>query len=106
MRAYKRLLVFGALTLIGMAATIIVQGGWQAAAAAFAIFTGGGFTLTFAALRAASERPRSPHPSWASAADRPHRPVVAAPAAAPAPRTSRPRISGSRPVAPRPARTA
>ena len=37
MRAYRRLLIFGALTLIWMAATIIVDGGWQAASAAFAI---------------------------------------------------------------------
>jgi hypothetical protein len=79
MRAYRRLMIFGALTLIGLAATIIVQGGWQAAAAAFAIANGGGFALTFVALCAASERPRSRHPSWARAADRPHHGVAAEP---------------------------
>jgi hypothetical protein len=106
MRAYRRLMIFGALTLIGLAATIIVQGGWQAAAAALAIAGGGGFALTFVALRAASERPRSRHPSWARAADRPHHGVAAEPsprrAAARAPDTSQPATSGRRPLAPRP----
>jgi hypothetical protein len=109
MRAYKRLMIFGALALIGMAATIVVQGGWQAAAAAFAIFTGGGFTLTFTALRAASERPRSRHPSWAAAADRPRHRVAAEPGPRPAPvstpDTSQAASSGRRPLAPRPARS-
>jgi hypothetical protein len=102
-------MIFGALTLIGMAATIIVQGGWQAAAAAFAIAGGGGFALTFAALRAASERPGSRHPSWAHAADRPRHQVAAEPGSSPAavsaPETSRPATAGRRPLAPRPAGT-
>ncbi len=70
MHAYGRELILGALILIGIAATIIVQGGWEAASAAFAIFTGTGFALGFARIRAVSERPRSRsrHPSWADAA--------------------------------------
>ena len=110
MRAYKRLLIFGALTLIGMATTIIVQGGWQAASAAFAIAAGVGFALTFATIGAASERPRSRHPSWARASDRPRHGIAAEPparrAAAPASVGSQQATSRRRPLAPRPARTA
>jgi hypothetical protein len=76
MRAYRRFMIFGALTLIGMAATIMVQGGWQAVSAAFAIFNGAGFALTFVALRAASERPRSRRPSWSQPPDRSRRVVI------------------------------
>jgi hypothetical protein len=88
-------MILGALTLAGMAATLIVQGGWQAIAAAFAIAAGGGFALTFMALRASSERPER---------------VVAAkpgppPSAVPVPDTARPATSGRRPLAPRAAPT-
>jgi hypothetical protein len=109
MRAYRRLLIFGVLTLSWMAATIIVQGGWQAASAAFAIAAGGGFALTFASIGVASERPRSRHPSWAHASDRPRHGIAAEPpahsAAAPAPIGSQQATSGRRTLAPRPART-
>jgi hypothetical protein len=109
MRAYRRLLIFGALSLIWMAATIIVQGGWQAASAAFAIAAGVGFALTFATIGAASERPRSRHPSWARASDRPRHEMAVEPparrAAAPSPAGSQQATSGRRPLAPRPART-
>lgn len=57
MSAFKIVVTFGALTLAGLGATLIVQGGWQAAAAAFAILDGVGFALTFAVLGARSERP-------------------------------------------------
>jgi hypothetical protein len=68
MRAFRRGVILGALTLIGMAATIIVQGGWQAAAAALAIFAGSGFALVIVRICAASERPRSRHPNRTRAA--------------------------------------
>ena len=55
MRAYRLFLTFGALTLIGMVATMLVQGGWEAASAAFAIFGGLGFALTFVAIGASSD---------------------------------------------------
>jgi hypothetical protein len=97
-----RLKVFGALVLIGMATTIIVQGGWQAIAAAFAIFNGAGFALTFAALQAAGERPRSRRPAWAHVTEpEPRRAAVTTPA------TSRqPATSGRSRLAPGPPRTA
>jgi hypothetical protein len=100
MRAYRRFMSFGVLALIGLGATLIVQGGWQAVAAGFAIFNGGGFALTFVALGMAGERPRSRRPSWAREAD-PHRQTVtpkpvARRGPAPAPGVS---------LAPRPART-
>ena len=66
-RTYLTFLGSGALTLIGFGATILVQGGWQAAAAAFAIFQGLVFTSCFGFLRAASERPGSRRPAWATA---------------------------------------
>jgi hypothetical protein len=106
-----RLKVFGALTLIGMAATIIVQGGWQAAGAAFAIAAGVGFALTFAVIRAAGERPRSRHPSWAQTADGRLRRVAAKPHSERAGVSGtdtphQPATAGGRPLAPRPARAA
>jgi hypothetical protein len=60
MRTYSLFLfsTLGALTLIGLAATMLVQGGWQAVAAGFAVFNGVGFALTFAGIRAVSDRPR------------------------------------------------
>jgi hypothetical protein len=109
MRAYRPLLIFGVLTLIWMAATIIVHGGWQAASAAFAIAAGVGFALTFVTIGVASERPRSRHPSWARASDRPRHGIAAEPparrAVAPAPAGSQQATSGRRPLAPRAART-
>jgi hypothetical protein len=67
MRTYIRLLGSGALTLVGLGATLLVQGGWEAAAAAFAIFSGLVFAVSFISLRVAAERPRSGHPGWAVA---------------------------------------
>ena len=58
MRAYTLFSTLGVLTLIGLAATMLVQGGWQAVAAGFAIFTGVGFALTFVVIRTVSDRPR------------------------------------------------
>ena len=55
LRAYRLLLVFGGLTLIGSAATLLMQGGWQSAAAGFAIVNGVGFALTFAVIGAAGQ---------------------------------------------------
>jgi hypothetical protein len=104
-----RLKIFGALTLVGMAATIVVQGGWQAAAAAFAIFNGVGFALTFAAIRAASERPQPRRPSWSQAPHRSRR-VAIEPGARGAsegrPDSAQARPSEPRPLTPRPAHTA
>jgi hypothetical protein len=95
MRAIRLLTVLGALTLAGMAATLVVHGGWQAIAAAVAIGGGVGFAVTFLALRASSERPER------MAAARPGPP----PSAVPVPDTARPATSGRRPLAPRTART-
>ena len=64
---YITFLASGALTLIGFGATLVVQGGWQAVAAAFAILQGLVFASTFIALRVAAERPRSRRPGWALA---------------------------------------
>jgi len=65
MRTYIRFLGSGALTVVGLGATIIVQGGWQAVAAGFAIFQGMVFALTFIELRQAADRSRPGRPSWA-----------------------------------------
>ena len=59
MRTYRRLVDLGALTLAGLAATIIVGGAWEAVAAAFTISVGAGFALTFVALLVAGERART-----------------------------------------------
>jgi hypothetical protein len=107
MRAFKQSLTLGTLTLMGMAATIIVRGGWQAAAAAFAIACGGGFALTFAALGAASERPRSHRPGWAQPAHRSTQGSLRpSRVAATRPERPRARTSGRQPLAPRPASSA
>jgi hypothetical protein len=58
MRAHKLLSLFGALTLTGGAATLVLHGGWQAAAAAFAALGVVGFALTFAVIGAETEPPR------------------------------------------------
>ena len=55
----------GALGLGGLAATMLVHGGWQSVAAAFAIFQGLVFAVTFISIRAAAERSRSRRPEWA-----------------------------------------
>lgn len=65
MRTYIRLLGSGASVLIGLGATMIVQGGWQAVVAAFAIFGGLVFAMSFISLGVRAERPRSRRPGWA-----------------------------------------
>ncbi len=76
MRAFIQLSIFGALTLIGSAATLLIQGGWQAAAMGFAVLNGVGFALTFVAIGVASERPAAAHPSWAQTPDGSRRATV------------------------------
>jgi hypothetical protein len=71
MRTYERLLGSGALTLIGLGATLLVQGGWQAIAAGFAIFSSIVFAVSLISLRVAAERPRSSRPGWAVADSEP-----------------------------------
>jgi hypothetical protein len=71
MPTYARLLGSGALTLIGLGATLLVQGGWQAIAAAVAIFSGIVFAASLISLRVAAERPRSRRPAWAVADSEP-----------------------------------
>jgi hypothetical protein len=71
MHRYLRLLGSGALTLFGMGATILVHGGWQAVACAFAIFQGIVFAVTFLELGQAGERSQSGRPAWALADRRP-----------------------------------
>ncbi len=99
MRAFIQLSIFGALTLIGSAATLLIQGGWQAAAAAFAIFNGVGFALTFLAIGVASERPGPRHPRLAQTPDGPRRvtvepaPLHRSEASARPPAPSRPRTA-------------
>ena len=68
MRTYRAGLVLAALTLIGLGAAILVQGGWQAVAAALAIMGGIGCAIAFAVFCAAGERPRSGRPVWADPA--------------------------------------
>jgi hypothetical protein len=60
MRTYVTFLVSGTLTLIAFGATMFVQGGWQSAAAAFAVLTGVGFLTRFVSLLVTGERPASP----------------------------------------------
>ena len=88
MHAYRRLLTLGALTGVGVAATTLLQGGWQAAAAGLAILAGMGFGLTFTVIRVLSERPLPRHPSWSQAPERLRGvPTVPTPHAAAAPAT-------------------
>jgi hypothetical protein len=101
MHTYRRFKVFGALTLFGLVATMILQDGWQSAAAAFAMFNGFGLVLTFAVLGARSDRPRPARPAWAQASARAQGLAAeTAPrrVAAPRPETSRVRPSGRRPL--------
>jgi hypothetical protein len=76
LRAFRLLSVFGALTLLGSAATLLLHGGWQSAAAGFATVNGIGFALTFAVIAAAGERPRPLQPGWTRMADGPRRAAV------------------------------
>jgi hypothetical protein len=68
-RAIYRTFLGGAvLTVAALAALLIVSGGWQPVGAAVAILGGLVFGLSFIALAAAGERPRSTRPSWAARA--------------------------------------
>jgi hypothetical protein len=86
MRTYIRLLGSGALTLIAVGVTLVVQGGPQAIAAAFAIFQGIVFVTTFLTLRVAADRSRSRHPGWAVDGSEPRRADATASAEAERPR--------------------
>jgi hypothetical protein len=68
---YHRFLGSGAIALGALAAVLIVNGGWQAVAAALALFGGLGFVLSFISLGAASERPHPGRPAWAGASRQP-----------------------------------
>lgn len=83
-RTYHTFLGGAAVGLGGLAAVMIVHGGWQAVAAAVAIFGGLVYLLSLTWLAAASERPRATRPEWASEAPRPRR----APASRPNPETT------------------
>jgi hypothetical protein len=96
MRAYLTFLVSGALALIAFVATMLLQGGWQAVLAAFAVLAGAGCLTGLIALLTTGERLASPAPSGAhqrasarpapAAKDRPE----AAPEPAAPPEPSRP----------------
>jgi hypothetical protein len=79
-RALRLLSLFGGLTLMGSAATLLVQGGWQSAAAGVAILAGVGFVLSVAVIGAVGERQRPLQPGWTQTADEPRR-VALEPAA-------------------------
>jgi hypothetical protein len=83
-RTYHTFLGGAAVGLGGLAAVIVVHGGWQAVAAAVAIFGGLVYLLSLTCLAAASERPRATRPEWATEAPRPRR----APASRPDPETA------------------
>lgn len=108
MRIYRQLETLAALTAIGLTGTIVLHGGWEAAAAGLGMLAGCGAAVMFAFVGALSERPRSPRPSWSE------RPVALRPAAPGATAreatTRRPvpvdaRRLHRRPLAPPPART-
>ena len=56
MRWFIRILGLWALTVIGVLATLVEKGGWEAGAAGFAATTGVGLVLVFAVIRAAADR--------------------------------------------------
>ena len=64
MRTYRAALALAALTLMGLGATTLIQGGWQAVAAALAMMGGVGSTVALAAIGAAGEQPRRDRPAW------------------------------------------
>lgn len=65
MGTYVMFPVSGALTLLAFGAMMVVQGGWQAADAAFAMLTGVGFLTTIISLAATGEWLESPAPRLA-----------------------------------------
>jgi hypothetical protein len=85
---YRGFLAGAALCLGGLAAAIVVHGGWQAAAAAVAILGGMLFLVIFISLQIARERPA---PDWLHAeapARRASEPVAEQ---APSPKDPRPK---------------
>jgi Na+-transporting methylmalonyl-CoA/oxaloacetate decarboxylase gamma subunit len=96
MRTYLTYLVSGALALLAFGATMLVQGGWRAALAAFAVLAGAGSVLSMISLLATGERLASPAPRRAIAQPAPAPKTRRA--AAPEPVTSRePARPGPRP---------
>jgi hypothetical protein len=80
MRTYIRFLGSGALTLVGILGTIVLQGGWEAAAAGFATILGTVCAVNVALLVAAAERPQRSRPDWALAGAEPRGVPASAPA--------------------------
>jgi hypothetical protein len=58
MRTYKVFLTSAALTIAAVVAAIVLQGGWEAAAAGAGIAAGLAWLVSLMALLAAGERPR------------------------------------------------
>lgn len=56
MRTYAGLRLSGVLALLGLAAAIVLKGGWQAAGAGLMAIAGTVFLLRLRAVRAARER--------------------------------------------------
>jgi predicted lipid-binding transport protein (Tim44 family) len=93
---FHRFLGGGALMLGALAAVLLVNGGWQAVAAALSVLGGLVFVFSFISLASASERPRPSRPAWAREAER----TRAAPGdeAAPASATERALAAPRRPA--------
>jgi hypothetical protein len=66
-RIYHTFLGSGAVMVGALAAVLIVNGGWQAIAAALATLAGLGLGLSFISLAAVGERPPATRPAWARA---------------------------------------
>jgi hypothetical protein len=90
-RTFHGFLAGGALVLGALLAVILVNGGWQAVAAAVAILGGLVFGLSFIALLTAGETPRPTRPAWA----REPEPPRAVPADRPAPASARGRAAAA-----------
>ena len=84
-RTFHSFLGSGALLLGALTAVIVVNGGWQAVAAALAILGGLVFGLSFISLAAAGEKPRPTRPAWARETVRPRAVAPDRPAPASAP---------------------
>ena len=93
---FHRLLGGGALMLGALAAVMLVNGGWQAVAAALSIIGGLVFVLSVISLRAASERPQPSRSAWARETEGPR--TVPAGRPAPAPATERAPAAAPRPA--------
>jgi hypothetical protein len=95
-RTFHRFLGGGALMLGALVAVILVNGGWQAVAAAVGMLGGLVFGLSFISLAAAGEKPRPTRPAWARETERPQ--AVPADRPAPAPATEPAPAAAARPV--------